>query len=95
MRCGWTRQNLKAFPNVNVTTYLGDGNAFFNTYSLMTTRAIADGLRDDFIDAQGARVFFFDSFLLCRSTAIRRYVWSGDTSGNISGIVTTSGVCKP
>ena len=47
----------EGFPNANVRTYLGDGNALFNTYSLMTTRAIADGLRDDFIDTQGARVF--------------------------------------
>ena len=35
----------------------GSGNADFNSYSLQTTRAIADGLRRDFGDSQGRRVF--------------------------------------
>jgi len=68
------------FPNINTSTYLGTGNALFNSYvltewelrfvtcsrcardtmgrySLMTTKAIADGLRTDFPEEQGARVF--------------------------------------
>ena len=33
------------FPHLNQTTYLGSANEYFNSYSLMTTMAIADGLR--------------------------------------------------
>ena len=72
----------EGFPNANVTTYLGDGNAFFNTYSLMTTRAIADGLRDDFIDAQGARVFSLTRSSFAGQQRYGAALWSGDTSGN-------------
>ena len=52
----------EGFPNENHQVGLGEGkvgsgNALFNTYSLKTTQAIADGLRRDFSDAQGRRVF--------------------------------------
>ena len=33
------------FPNENQTVALGSGNAYWNTFSLMTTQAISDGLR--------------------------------------------------
>ena len=72
----------EGFPNANVSTYLGDGNAYFNTYSLMTTRAIADGLREDFIDAQGARVFSLTRSSFAGQQRYGATLWSGDVSGN-------------
>merc|ERR1719460_670629 len=44
-------------PNVDHDTALGSGNALMNSYSLVTTKAIADGLRADFAEQQGSRVF--------------------------------------
>ena len=35
----------EGFPNVNHSTALGSGNALMNSYSLMTTRAIQNGLK--------------------------------------------------
>lgn len=40
------------FPNVDHEVALGTGNMYMNPYSLMTTRAISDGLRRDYADKQ-------------------------------------------
>ena len=47
----------EGFEMENQSIALGSGNAYFNSYSLMTTKAIADGLRRDFSAQQGRRVF--------------------------------------
>lgn len=70
------------FPNENVATYLGSGNAVFNTYSLMTTKAIADGLRSDFEYEQGARVFTLTRSSFAGQQRTGATLWSGDITGN-------------
>lgn len=69
----------EGFPNVNDETALGSGNALINTYSLMTTKAIADGLRRDFPDAQGARVFSLTRSSFAGQQRTGATLWSGDT----------------
>eukprot|EP00928_Gymnodinium_smaydae_P034702 TRINITY_DN24534_c0_g1_i6.p1 TRINITY_DN24534_c0_g1~~TRINITY_DN24534_c0_g1_i6.p1 ORF type:complete len:458 (-),score=42.48 TRINITY_DN24534_c0_g1_i6:74-1447(-) len=69
------------FPNVNVPTYLGSGNAYLNAYSLETTRAISDGLRRDYPHAQGSRVFTLTRSSFAAQQATGAALWTGDTSG--------------
>jgi len=67
-------------PNTDAKCYLGSGNAYMNTYSLMTTQAIAEGLRRDFPDAQGARVFSLTRSSFAGQQRSGAALWSGDTS---------------
>jgi len=71
----------EGFPNENASTFLGSGNSLFNTYSLMTTAAIADGLRLDFPDEQGARVFSLTRSSFAGQQRAGAVLWSGDVSG--------------
>ena len=59
----------------------GSGNADFNSYSLQTTRAIADGLRRDFGDSQGRRVFSLTRSAFAGQQRTGATLWSGDISG--------------
>lgn len=52
-----------------------------NTYSLMTTRAISDGLRLEYPDEQGARVFSLTRSSFAGQQRTGATLWSGDTSG--------------
>ena len=45
----------EGFPHDNATCALGSADQLFNSYSLMTTTAIADGLREHYAAAQGRR----------------------------------------
>jgi alpha-D-xyloside xylohydrolase len=69
------------FPNENTQAYLGTGNALFNSYSLMTTKAISDGLREDFSEEQGARVFQLTRSSFAGQQKNGACLWSGDISG--------------
>jgi alpha-D-xyloside xylohydrolase len=69
------------YPNVNHMTYLGTGNSLMNSYSLMTTRAISDGLREDFSTQQGARVFSLTRSAFAGQQSTGAALWSGDISG--------------
>lgn len=71
----------EGFPNINASVYLGTGNALFNSYSLMTTKAISDGLRADFPDEQGARVFSLTRSSFAGQQKNGAALWSGDISG--------------
>lgn len=70
------------YPNVGSETYLGSGDAFMNTYSLMTTQAIADGLRKDFAEAQGARVFSLTRSSFAGQQRNGAAYWTGDTTAS-------------
>jgi len=69
------------YPNVNLQTAMGSGNALMNTYSLFTTQAIADGLRRDFPEQQGARVFSLTRSAFAGQQRTGAALWSGDTQG--------------
>ena len=69
------------FPNRDKNTALGSGNAVFNSYSLMTTKAITDGLRRDYAEAQGARPFSLTRSSFAGQQSVGAALWSGDTSG--------------
>lgn len=69
------------FPNVNAQTYLGSGNAYMNPYSLVTTKAIADGLRRDYPNAQGSRVFTLTRSSFAGQQSTGAALWTGDISG--------------
>lgn len=69
-------------PNVDAKCYLGSGNAYMNTYSLMATQAISDGLRRDYPDAQGARVFSLTRSSFAGQQRTGAALWSGDTSAS-------------
>lgn len=71
----------EGFPNVDAGTHLGSGNANMNSYSLMTTQAIFDGLRRDYPHAQGARVFSLTRSSFAGQQRTGAAVWSGDISG--------------
>ena len=75
------------FPNENRQVSLGkgksagSGNALFNSYSHKTTQAISDGLRRDFPDAQGRRVFSLTRSSFAGQQRTGAALWSGDISG--------------
>eukprot|EP00946_MAST-07B_sp_MAST-7B-sp1_P000266 g266.t1 len=69
------------FPNRDKNTALGSGNALFNTYSLMTTKAITDGLKRDYSGEQGARPFSLTRSSFAGQQRSGAALWSGDTSG--------------
>lgn len=70
------------FPNSNTHTYAGTGNYLMNSYSLVTTQAIADGLRRDYPEAQGARVFSLTRSSFAGQQRTGAALWSGDTSSS-------------
>lgn len=71
----------EGWPNQNRATARGSGNADFNSYSLETTRAIAEGLRRDFGAAQGRRVFSLTRSSFAGQQRTGATLWSGDISG--------------
>ena len=71
----------EGLPNVNNKLHLGSGNALMNPYSLMTTKAIADGLRSDFGTEQGSRVFTLTRSSFAGQQTTGATLWSGDISG--------------
>ena len=70
----------EGLPNSNQRLFLGTGNAYMNPYSLQTTRAIAEGLRRDFPDKQGARVFALTRSSFAGQQRYGACLWSGDTT---------------
>jgi alpha-D-xyloside xylohydrolase len=70
----------EGFPNVDRAVSLGSGNALMNSYSLKTTQAIADGLRRDFADQQGRRVFTLTRSSFAGQQRTGAALWSGDIS---------------
>ncbi len=71
----------EGFSMENQSIALGSGNAYFNSYSLMTTKAIADGLRRDFSNEQGRRVFSLTRSSFAGQQRTGAALWSGDISG--------------
>ena len=70
----------RELPDRDKNTALGSGNALFNTYSLMTTKAITDGLKQDSVVSRVHARFAYQIFI-CRPAASGAALWSGDTSG--------------
>ena len=64
-------------PIDSILRVLGYGHS----YSLMTTKAIADGLREDFPEEQGARVFSLTRSSFAGQQKNGAALWSGDISG--------------
>lgn len=71
----------EGFPHANQTLFAGTGFTLFNPYSLMTSTAIADGLRRDYSDAQGRRVFALTRSSFAGQQRVGATLWSGDISG--------------
>lgn len=71
----------EGLPNANNKVHLGSGNEFMNPYSLMTTKAISDGLHQDFGTTQGARVFTLTRSSFAGQQTTGATLWSGDISG--------------
>ena len=67
----------EGFEMENQSIALGSGNAYFNSYSLMTTKAIADGLRRDFSAQQGRRVFSLTRSSFAGQQRTGAALWSG------------------
>jgi alpha-D-xyloside xylohydrolase len=68
----------EGFPHENHSVAIGAANAYFNTYSLMTTKAIADGMRADYASAQGRRVFSLTRSSFAGQQRSGAALWSGD-----------------
>ena len=71
----------EGFPNVDHMTALGSGNALMNSYSLMTTRAIQNGLIRDYSKTMGARLFALTRSSFAGQQGTGAALWSGDISG--------------
>ena len=71
----------EGFPNVDHNTALGSGNALMNSYSLMTTRAIQNGLKRDYKTTMGARPFALTRSSFAGQQETGAALWSGDISG--------------
>ena len=56
--------------------------ALFNTYSLMTSRSIAEGLRRDFPASQGRRVFTLTRSAFAGQQSTGAALWSGDLTAS-------------
>eukprot|EP01063_Lacrimia_lanifica_P028086 TRINITY_DN4040_c0_g1_i1.p1 TRINITY_DN4040_c0_g1~~TRINITY_DN4040_c0_g1_i1.p1 ORF type:complete len:863 (+),score=249.28 TRINITY_DN4040_c0_g1_i1:49-2637(+) len=69
------------YPHKDKRCAAGSANRVFNSFSLETTTAIADGLRRDFPDAQGARVFSLTRSSYAGQQRTGAALWSGDISG--------------
>ncbi|KAJ9469327.1 Alpha-xylosidase [Diplonema papillatum] len=67
-------------PQQNQMLALGPGNQYLLPYSLMTTSAVTEGLRRDFREAQGARVFTLTRSAFAGQQRLGAVVWSGDTT---------------
>lgn len=67
--------------NLNQETHLGSGNLLMNSYSLETTSGIAAGLRRDYPEAQGARVFSLTRSSFAGQQRTGAALWTGDTAG--------------
>jgi alpha-D-xyloside xylohydrolase len=61
---------------------MGSANELFNSYSLLTTSAISDGLRELYPDAQGRRVFSLTRSSFAGQQRTGAALWSGDISGS-------------
>eukprot|EP01060_Flectonema_neradi_P041169 TRINITY_DN9672_c0_g1_i2.p1 TRINITY_DN9672_c0_g1~~TRINITY_DN9672_c0_g1_i2.p1 ORF type:complete len:856 (+),score=192.94 TRINITY_DN9672_c0_g1_i2:108-2675(+) len=66
------------FPNYDHQVYLGPGNQYMNPFSLMTSTAIADGLRKDYPNEQGSRVFTLTRSSFAGQQRTGAVLWSGD-----------------
>jgi len=60
----------------------GSANQVFNSYSLLTSTAISDGLRDFYPEAQGRRVFTLTRSSFAGQQRTGAALWSGDISGS-------------
>ena len=60
----------------------GSANPLFNSYSLLTSAAIADGLRQSYPHAQGRRVFSLTRSSFAGQQRTGAALWSGDISGS-------------
>lgn len=69
----------EGYPHENRSVHLGSANNFFNSYSLMTSAAVANGLRADFPQAQGRRVFSLTRSSFAGQQRTGACLWSGDT----------------
>ena len=67
--------------NINKETHLGSGNLLMNSYSLETTSGIAQGLRQDYPESQGARVFSLTRSSFAGQQRTGAALWTGDTAG--------------
>ena len=70
----------EALPNYDNKVFLGPGNQYLNPFSLMTTSAIADGLRRDYSTSTGARVFSLTRSSFAGQQRTGAALWSGDTT---------------
>jgi alpha-D-xyloside xylohydrolase len=59
----------------------GSANHLFNSYSLFTSSAISDGLREAYFQAQGRRVFTLTRSSFAGQQRTGAALWSGDISG--------------
>jgi alpha-D-xyloside xylohydrolase len=60
----------------------GSANELFNSYSLLTSSAISDGLREFYPQAQGRRVFSLTRSSFAGQQRTGAALWSGDISGS-------------
>ncbi len=60
----------------------GSANELFNSYSLFTSAAISDGLRQFYPKAQGRRVFSLTRSSFAGQQRTGAALWSGDISGS-------------
>ena len=67
------------YPQIGQDLSIGPADQYFNPFSLMTTTAIAEGLRRDYRTAQGARVFSLTRSATPGQQRTGAVVWSGDT----------------
>lgn len=60
----------------------GSANQVFNSYSLLTSFAISEGLREVYPHAQGRRVFSLTRSSFAGQQRTGAALWSGDISGS-------------
>eukprot|EP01060_Flectonema_neradi_P008862 TRINITY_DN16334_c0_g1_i13.p1 TRINITY_DN16334_c0_g1~~TRINITY_DN16334_c0_g1_i13.p1 ORF type:complete len:859 (+),score=191.91 TRINITY_DN16334_c0_g1_i13:48-2624(+) len=68
----------ESLSNYDHQVYLGSGTQYLNPFSLMTTKAIADGLRKDYPTTTGARVFSLTRSSFAGQQRTGAALWSGD-----------------
>ena len=69
----------ESFPHRGQQLAVGPADQYFNVYPLLTTTAVTDGLRRDFREAQGARVFTLTRASFAGQQRTGAAIWSGDT----------------